>query len=233
MRAPCRFCTAEGLNPTDHSEFKCPRKPPSGKRSTEPLAKKAKFHAMETVNALTRAEYTELATVIQQVQDCRTMITRGDIPAEEESPNQVLAITAGRASHPQQQLVPYVPSKAILTLTAVHDRESGLDGFEDGRWEEAGEVAGACAAFVGRWDFFVGAGGAVGEKVAGALDGSGVIAAGELEGEAFVVPLQMHTGKRMAAAELAGFESDHETAVGKGRIVPRIAHAIRAEPVGF
>ena len=114
MRAPCRFCTAEGLNPVDHSVFKCTRKPPSSKRITEPPAKKVKFHAMETVNALTRAEYKDLETVFQQVQDCRTMINRGDIPAEEESPNQVLAITAGRASHPQQQLVPV--SYTHLTL---------------------------------------------------------------------------------------------------------------------
>jgi hypothetical protein len=62
--------------------FKCTRKPPSGKRITEPPAKKVKFHAMETINALTRAEYKELETVFQQVQDCRTMITRGDIPAD-------------------------------------------------------------------------------------------------------------------------------------------------------
>ena len=125
MRPPCRFCTAEGFNPKDHSVFKCPRKPPLGKRSTEPPAKKVKFHVMDQINSLTRSEYNEMETAFQQVKDFRAMLTNGDIPAEEEAPNQVLAITAGRAPQPQQQLVPYRPTKASLTLTAVHAQQSG------------------------------------------------------------------------------------------------------------
>ena len=80
---------------------------------------------------------------------------------------------------------------------------------------------------------FVWAGGAVGDEVASALDGCGVVATGELERDLFIVPLEVHTGEGVVAAEFGCFEGDDETAVGEGCVMPRVTHAIRTEQVWF
>lgn len=72
----------------------------------------------------------------------------------------------------------------------------------------------------------VGAGSAIGDEVTGALDGCGVVTAGELEGDAFVVPLEVNAGEWVGAAELGCFQCHDEAAIGEWSVMPRIAHAV-------
>ena len=123
MRAPCRYCTAEGLTPTDHSLFYCSRKPITGQRDTEPLRKKIKFNVMESINSMTASQYNEMETTFEQVKAVRALITNGEESVATEVSEQILAVTA-KTPTPQQQLVPYVPTKPGLTLTATRPKQS-------------------------------------------------------------------------------------------------------------
>jgi hypothetical protein len=123
MRPPCRFCTAENFSPTDHTVFKCPRKPPKGKRDSEPPAKRTKFNVMEQINSMTAEQYNEMDQTFTLVREVRGLITNGEAQAEEDT-EQVLAVSAVKAPRIQQQLVPYVPTNSALTLTAVHTKLS-------------------------------------------------------------------------------------------------------------
>lgn len=66
-----------------------------------------------------------------------------------------------------------------------------------------------------------------------ALDGSRVVTTCELEGDAFVVPLEVNASQGVGAAEFRCIECHDESAVGEWCVVPRIAHAIRAKQVWF
>ena len=123
MRPPCRFCTAAGFRPTDHSMFKCSRKPPTGKRSTEPPVKKIKFNAMDQINSLTASQYREMEKTFDQVNAVRALITNGENSVEDNASEQILAVTS--QSQPSQlQVVPYAPTKTTLTLTATRPKQS-------------------------------------------------------------------------------------------------------------
>ena len=96
MRAPCRVCTAEGFKPTDHSVFKCSRKPPTDKRSTEPPAKKIKFSVMEQINSMTASQYNEMEKTLQQVKAVRALITNGEELGEEGQPAMAMMVRSGQ-----------------------------------------------------------------------------------------------------------------------------------------
>ena len=123
MRAPCRYCTAEGLTPTDHSLFYCTRKPITGQRDTEPLRKKVKFNAMDQINSLTAAQYREMEKTFDQVNAVRALITNGENSVEGHASEQIRALTA-QTEPPQLQVAPYAPTKPTLTLTATRPKQS-------------------------------------------------------------------------------------------------------------
>jgi hypothetical protein len=85
--------------------FKCPRKPPTGKRSTEPPAKKIKFSVMEQINSMTASQFNEMEKTFQQVKAVRALITNGEELVEEDDPEHILAVTV-ETPKSQLQMVP-------------------------------------------------------------------------------------------------------------------------------